>query len=93
MALYKSIDTCKLLDGNEQLALLLDLFEAMEKGKVQSLDLISHYAIMGFNLTLMWEQYQRLIRVAELSISPISLLSKKFCLFLRYQLLIFNLIQ
>ena len=30
--------------------------EAMEKGNVQSLDLVSHYAIMGFNLTLMWEQ-------------------------------------
>ena len=53
----KAIDTCTILDGNEQLALLIDLFETMEKGNVQSLDLTSHYAIMGFNLTLMWEQF------------------------------------
>ena len=57
MALYKAIDTCTILDGNEQLALLIDLFETMEKGNVQSLDLTSHYAMMGFNLTLMWEQF------------------------------------
>ena len=56
-ALYKAIDNCKNLDGNEQLVLLIDLLDAMEKGKVFSLDLISHYAIMGFNLTLMWEQF------------------------------------
>jgi len=58
MELYNRIDGFPTLSDSNQLNLLLELFEEMEKGKVFSLDLTSHYAIMGFRSAMICKDYK-----------------------------------
>jgi len=58
MELYKRIDASPTLSDSNQINLLLELFEEMEKGKVFSLDLTSHYAIAGFRSAMMCKDYK-----------------------------------